>query len=294
MGDCALYFDDDFLKKRGGLYAEHTSPPRNMSEACCGYIIIAYVSHGAGVFHCGGAAVGIAVGDIVLINRGSGYRFSSDEGGNFISFYACVFDPSVLPYRLEDIAAPFKELNRFLNFKPGYIIVHDTARKDVRNTMIRIIDEYSYMQPGYKKAIICSVVTALTDLFRLYSAVGKNKVPDNHSHIVGYMLNYANRHIYKKCSLNEIAETLHMTPQYICKVFSDKIGMTFIEYCNDLRVKRIRDALEKTDRPLYLIYGDYDMTPRYLNRIFKKSTGYSISEYKKRFNYKAENPLYPK
>ena len=36
----------------------------------------------------------------------------------------------------------------------------------------------------------------------------------------------------------------------------------------------------------------FGITPQYLNSMFKKYTGYSISEYKAKFNYKADNPLY--
>lgn len=70
--------------------------------------------------------------------------------------------------------------------------------------------------------------------------------------------------------------------------------MTFIEYCNYRRVEKIKDSLEHTDRPLYIVYNDFDFTPRYLNKIFKEHTWYSVKEYKGKFNYKADNPLYPK
>lgn len=72
------------------------------------------------------------------------------------------------------------------------------------------------------------LVTVLITLFRLYSISGKNKVPQNNNQITGYMYNYANRNVYKKCSLSEIANFMHLTPQYICKVFKENVGMTFI------------------------------------------------------------------
>ena len=55
---------------------------------------------------------------------------------------------------------------------------------------------------------------------------------------------------------------------------------------------KIRDELENIDRPIYQTYEEFDFTPQYLNSMFKKYTGYSISEYKAKFNYKAGNPLY--
>ena len=52
------------------------------------------------------------------------------------------------------------------------------------------------------------------------------------------------------------------------------------------------NLLENIDRPIYQTYEEFDFTPQYLNSMFKKYTGYSISEYKAKFNYKAGNPLY--
>jgi YesN/AraC family two-component response regulator len=68
--------------------------------------------------------------------------------------------------------------------------------------------------------------------------------------------------------------------------------MTFTQFSNRQRVDKIRDELENIDRPIYQTYEEFDFTPQYLNSMFKKYTGYSISEYKAKFNYKAGNPLY--
>lgn len=87
---------------------------------------------------------------------------------------------------------------------------------------------------------------------------------------------------------------LCFAPQYICTVFKNTTGLTFTQYINNLRVEKIRDSLEHTDRPIYIIMDDFDFSPQYFNRLFKKHTGYNLQEYKNKFNYKVNNPLYPK
>lgn len=294
MEECSLYFDDEFLKKHKGLYIEHTATAHEMEPALCSNMILAYVSHGYGKFYGKYSEHELNEGDIILINSGSQYRFSSSDPNRTMSLYTCVFDPDKLPYSYASITKPFKDIHFFVHFQSGSIITHDTEHMDIRNIMVKIMDEYSYSQPGYEISIKCQLVTVLITLFRLYSISGKNKVPQNNNHIIGYMYNYANRNIYKKCSLSEIADLMHLSPQYICKVFKENVGMTFIEYCNHLRVEKIKDALEKTDRPIYMLYNDYEFSPRYLNKLFKEHTGYNIREYKDNFNYKTNNPLYPK
>lgn len=233
-------------------------------------------------------------GDIILINRNSAYRISSSLADRQISLYFCVFDPDELYCPFRNISSQFKELNYFFDFKAACIIAHDTNHKDFRNIMVRMIDEYTYMQPRHEIAVKAYIINLLIYLFRLSSKKVRTRTPDNKNHVIGHMYNYAHKNIHRKISLGEVAELLHMSPQYICKVFKDNVGMTFVEYCNHIRVEKIKDWLENTDRPLYIIYSDFEFSHRYLNRIFKEQTGYSMKEYKSRFNYKSNNPLYPK
>lgn len=281
------------MKKNKGIYIEHTSTTREMEMTVCSHMILAYVSHGSGSFYNWNLERRLHEGDIILINNGTPYCFKSDETDRSISMYTCVFNKDELPYTFESLTAPFQNLHSFVNFSSGALIVSDTEHRDLRDIMVKIIDEYSYKQPGYKQSIKCSIITALITLFRLHSVSGNKHAPQNTNQIIGYVYNYANRNIYKKSRLEDIAELMHLTPQYICKVFKETTGMTFIEYCNKQRVEKIKDVLENTDRPIYMIYNDYDFTPRYLNRMFKEHTGFSMSDYKNKFNYKANNPLYP-
>lgn len=289
-----LYFDDEFLKEHNGFHMEHSATVHEMTPVVSGQIVLAYTAHGKGIFCEKDAKHEISDGDIILINKGSQYCFKSTKPGVPLSFYICVFNLDNLPYSWKSITSAFKEARLFFNLAYTSLIVHDTEHNDVRNMMIRLLDEYTYAQPNYEMSFRCELVVALTTIFRLYSSARINKAPQNDNQVLGNAYNYVNRNIYMKCSLTEIADYLHMSPQYICRVFKKNVGMTFIEYCNYRRVEKIKDSLEHTDRPLYIVYNDFDFTPRYLNKIFKEHTGYSVKEYKEKFNYKVDNPLYPK
>ncbi|MGM9936223.1 MAG: helix-turn-helix domain-containing protein [Candidatus Ornithomonoglobus sp.] len=294
MEDCALYFDDEFLEHYNGTYIEHTSVTHEMQPAKCSQMILVYVAHGSGEFTTKNSKKKLEEGDIILINPDLTYRIVSDKADHSISMYVCVFDKKKLPYSYEKITKPFRELSHFVNYKHEYIYVHDTPHYDIRNLMVSLIDEFSYAQQGYDYLIRCRLVTTLISVFRLYAALKTKKIPQNDNHIVGYMYNYANRHLYRHTSLQEVADMLSFAPQYICTVFKNTTGLTFTQYINNLRVEKIRDSLEHTDRPIYMIMDDFDFSPRYLNRLFKKHTGYNLQEYKNKFNYKVNNPLYPK
>lgn len=294
MEEYELRYSKEFLEKHNGIFIEHAGTVMNMDTEVCSNMILAYVAHGNGTFWGRNVKSEIDEGDVIIIHKDSEYRFESSAPDRMISMYICAFDPDDIYCPFRTISSQFKELNYFFDFKAASIIVHDTEHKDIRNMMVRMIDEYTYMQPGYEIAVKAYLMNVLVNLFRLCSESGRKKTPDNKNHIIGHMYNYAHKNIHRKISLSEIAKLLHMTPQYICKVFKDNVGMTFVEYCNHIRVEKIKDWLENTDRPLYIIYSDFEFSHRYLNRIFKDQTGYSIKEYKDRFNYKSNNPLYPK
>ncbi len=286
--------DDEFLKKHSGPYIEHTAVVQAMVPAVCSRMVLAYIAHGKGTFYEKSTSYDIYEDDIILINRGTQFRLRSAVPDAPLSFYICVFDPNSLPYSWKAITSAFNKPELFPDYSYGSLIVHDTVHNDVKHLMLHLLNEYSYTQPRHEMYIKCELVVTIITILRLYSAADKNKAPQYDNFITGFMCNYIKTNIYKKCSLTEIAEYMHMSPQYICKVFKDNMGMTFIEYCNHRRVEKIKKTLERTDRPLYMVYNDYDFSSRYLNKIFKEETGYSIKEYRDKFNYKADNPLYPK
>lgn len=44
-------------------------------------------------------------------------------------------------------------------------------------------------------------------------------------------------------SLNMLAEKFYLSPYYICKIFKESTGFTFIEYLNKMRVKEAQKLL---------------------------------------------------
>ena len=54
--------------------------------------------------------------------------------------------------------------------------------------------------------------------------------------------NYCNR-----ISLGELAEHIHIHPNYLCAVFKKSTGLTVMEYLSQIRMERARDFLREGD-----------------------------------------------
>lgn len=285
------YCTTDFIKKSGGIFAEHTVANHNItySEYDCEALI--YVAHGDGRFHIDNASCSAQEGDVFLIKSKTPHCFTSTLPVYDLSVYCCLFLESLIPYRFTKYKDNFPELKDFFDGNKKFILVSDN-NKIIRNYMIKMLDDYSYSQPASEYSVQYALNIAITDLFRIFCAECNKKSTLNSNMTMGMLINYINQNIHSKISISTAAALFKFTPSYLCRLFKKNTGMTFSEFVNKVRVDKIKDALENTDRPIYVIYDDFELTPQYINRIFKNYTGYSLDEYKNKFNYKVNNPLF--
>ena len=83
-------------------------------------------------------------------------------------------------------------------------------------------------------------------------------------------------------TLEEIAEKLNVTPEYLGSQFHKEMGVTFSAYMKEYRIQKAKKLLIGTNLKLYEIaeqvgYG----TPKYFSKIFREITGQFPAEYRK-------------
>lgn len=94
------------------------------------------------------------------------------------------------------------------------------------------------------------------------------------------LLEYIGAHYNQDMGLNELAEQVGLNPGYLSILFKEEVGMSFIKYLTNLRIKKAKEYLR----------GDYRVTQvsemvgynnyRHFCDIFKKYVGQSPNEYK--------------
>lgn len=92
----------------------------------------------------------------------------------------------------------------------------------------------------------------------------------------------------KKINLEDYAERFKVTPEYISRVFSKEVGITFSSYLNKVRIDKAKELLLESDYKIYEIacmvgYNDV----QYFCRVFKKLLGLSAKEYVIKYNEKS-------
>lgn len=89
---------------------------------------------------------------------------------------------------------------------------------------------------------------------------------------------------HKKICLNEIAQSLHLSQVQFTRRFSHETGMSPVDYLTFLRVSHAKSLLIETDLSINSISERCGFDNQfYFSSRFKKHTGLSPSEYRKRY-----------
>lgn len=108
----------------------------------------------------------------------------------------------------------------------------------------------------------------------------RNKIVDKTIRYINYNFNFGVR-------VCDIAEALHLSEEYLCRLFKKHTGMTIKQFIINLKIERIKDLLKNTDRNIESIAVSLNCDQTYLNRLFKKHTGMTLLNYRKKYHYKA-------
>ena len=97
-----------------------------------------------------------------------------------------------------------------------------------------------------------------------------------------HVKSYVDSHYDKGIDTAEAAKNAQMSYGYFSRCFHDVIGLSFIDYCTQVRMERAKEQLANTDMSIQEIafrvgYND----EKYFSRSFKRYTGQNPSEYRK-------------
>ena len=99
-------------------------------------------------------------------------------------------------------------------------------------------------------------------------------------------IRYMEANYSSRITLEELAEYVHLHPNYLCAVFKRNSGQSVFQYLNTLRVHKARSLLNKgmsiSQVAEHVGFTDMD----HFSRTFKQITGISPSAYKKAYNEK--------
>lgn len=116
----------------------------------------------------------------------------------------------------------------------------------------------------------------------IHSASATKQKKEATDHITSFVKQYVNEHFGSDLSLDLLAEKLNITGAYLSTYFKEKTETNFSDYVNTVRMNKAMELLQKTDLKIQDVAGLVGYyTVASFNRMFKKHTGVTPSEYRR-------------
>lgn len=92
---------------------------------------------------------------------------------------------------------------------------------------------------------------------------------------------FINDHYEEELSLDMVSQAVYVTPSYLSGLFKQKLGLSFVDYVNQVRVDKAKKLLITTRLRNYEISQQIGYAnEKYFSQIFKKTTGLTPSQFR--------------
>lgn len=166
----------------------------------------------------------------------------------------------------------------------GGALVPVSEQKDIADVIQWIMKEMRAKEPLYRETVRGMLLALLIKIARMHadikveSEVQQRYVFDQ----VRPALNYVRENYSRPMKIAEIAGVCHMSESHFRRVFEENIGLTPVEYLNQIRVKKACDLIRRTGYSMEDISQKVGFaTTSTFNRNFKRITGTSPYQWKK-------------
>lgn len=97
------------------------------------------------------------------------------------------------------------------------------------------------------------------------------------------VVEYIDNHYASPVTLTILSEMFHINPSYLCKLFRERMDKSFVNYLNEVRIGHARKLLDGPRLSVDEIAERAGFNnANYFVRVFKKTTGMTIGEYRKK------------
>lgn len=141
------------------------------------------------------------------------------------------------------------------------------------NSITELIQKYQYSNIKKVSNILTEIIEELIEMNSLN--------PHNNDH-VDQIISYIQNSYQSQIKLNSVAETIHLSPVYLSRLFKEKCGISFTEYLKLYRIAVAKEMLKHTTdkiEQIALSCGFYDSA--HFNHIFLHYENITPSQYRK-------------
>lgn len=251
---------------------------------CCDYYTMIYLMEGSGRLDLDEGSFTLNPGDFYLIPAGVYY------GATSVPESICVYFDLRRSFLSAEYKAIFQDDARLSDFfveslknesTMTYLAIHTDNSQIIRNRVLDVFAEYINQYKFCNAAMKNYLALLMTSILRnpntaIDSSVAISHLEQQYRQVLEYL-----KQNYQTASLDEIAEQLHFSKQYICKIVKSASGKTFQTLLMEIRLQMVADYLRETALPMESIAELCGFsTAAHLSRSFKNAYGMPPSAYR--------------
>lgn len=225
-----------------------------------------YVTKGTGYITIDDKTTTIREGDFFFINKCVSRTFYADTHDPwekiFITVNGPLIDGLVAAYQMND----------------SLLVLHS----DVSQHFQQIL---KLLQKGNESPYAAYEATAV-ELLKIIQTVNRGKQWDKHKNTVchaEHILNYVDQNIYRKFSLDDLAEYFFLSKTQIIRIFNGKYKMTPMQYAIARRIALAKYHLSKSNISIAALADMLTFSDsKHFAKTFKKYVGMTPSEFRKK------------
>ena len=248
---------------------------------------IMYVISGRCTIPLQGSELSLKKGEFVLLDAAvpHGLKVLADGPCRIMNIeFTAGGKATVLPLRA--VAEKHPPLKRLLADARPAIVLNDT--EDVYGALRRVINSMDDEGSGHELELELHTAELLLAIARLYDeGAGVKHTGDVY---VRRAMQFMNRNYFREITMKDIAGHAGVAEAYLSRLFKKSAGEPVISYLTNLRIRKAKMLLGKTELPIVEISGYVGVPSReYFNQLFKKHTGLTPGEYRKLCAKEANN-----
>ena len=213
--------------------------------------------------------------DVVLINNGDVYEIHGEE------------ENLVLSMQIENEFfnnAVRKEQSLFLC---NSSVTDNEHYDDIRRILAKIMYEFSNREDGYDfkiMSLLYELIYLLNANFLIEKEAKKQGLEvksSKYTQRINSLVLYIRRNYHEQISLQDVAASQYLTPEYLSKFFKVHMGMTFSKYLSEFRLSQaVKELIRRDDSVTKIAMNNGFPNLVAFNKIFKEVYNTTPAEYR--------------
>ena len=274
------------------LDARHGDQP--IAEHAHDFIELVFFAEGESVHEYAGKQYPLAPGDVFIIHPGEPHAYVVSKKARVLNciFLAEALMPDIEYLKRTDGFFDMVMVEPFFRSETGLrgkLHLDSAARIRAEELLLGMKQELDRKKPGFEAAARAMLIQLLVLVARYRAQMNAEAESADSEELSGKRtlirdcIRYIEEHYPEEIRLDNLADRAYLSPEYFSKVFKRLTSQTPIEFINSVRLDKAKQLLASSALPVTdIAYRTGFHDSNYFSRQFKKSTGLTPGDYRKR------------